>query len=47
MAVVEVLTSGRTKDATLALCAHNIWVIYAIYNISNHIEHIPKKQCCG
>ena len=44
MAVVDVLTSGKTKDSTLALCACNIWLLSAIYNISIHIEHIPGKN---
>ena len=44
MAVVEVLTSGRTRDDMLALCAKNVWLISAIYNISIHIEHIPGKN---
>ena len=44
MAVVEVLTSGKTKDNTLATCARNVWLLCAIFNISIHIEHIPGKQ---
>ena len=44
MAVVEVLTSGRTKDNILATCARNVWLLCAIFNISIHIEHIPGKQ---
>ena len=44
MAVVDVLTSGKTKDSILALCAHNIWLLSAIYNISIHIGHIPGKS---
>ena len=44
MAVVDVLTSGRTKDPILGSCAHNIWLISAIFNISIHIEHIPGKK---
>ena len=44
MAVVEVLTSGRTRDPVLALCARNVWLISAMYNISIHIEHIPGKN---
>ena len=44
MAVIDVLTSGRTKDSVLALCARNIWLIAAIFNISIHIEHIPGKN---
>ena len=44
MAVVEVLTSGKTKDARLAACAHNIWLLSALFNISIHIEHISGKS---
>ena len=44
MAVVEVLTSGKTKDNTLATCARNVWLLCTIFNISIHIEHIPGKQ---
>ena len=44
MAVVEVLTSGKTKDNILATCARNVWLLCAIFNISIHIEHIPGKQ---
>ena len=44
MAVVEVLTSGKTKDSILATCARNVWLLCAIFNISIHIEHIPGKQ---
>ena len=44
MAVVDVFTSGRTKDTILACCARNIWLLSAIYNISIHIEHIPRKS---
>ena len=44
MAVVEVLTSGKTKDSVLATCAINVSLLSAIFNISIHIEHIPGKQ---
>ena len=44
MAVVEVLTSGKTKDNILATCARNVWLLCAVFNISIHIEHIPGKQ---
>ena len=44
MSVVDVLTSGRTKDSVPALCARNIWLIAAIFNISICIEHIPGKN---
>ena len=44
MAVVEVLTSGRTKDVILTACARNVWLLTDMFNISVHIEHIPGKQ---
>ena len=44
MAVVEVLTSGRTRDNILAACARNVWLLCAMFNIAIHIEHIPGKQ---
>ena len=44
MAVVEVLTSGKTKDGILGTCAHNIWMLSALFNISIHTEHISGKS---
>ena len=44
MIICEVHTSERTKDATVALCVKNIWLISAIYSISIYIEHIPGKS---
>ena len=44
MAVVEVLISGKTKDATLGACACKIWLLSTLFNISIHIEHIPGKS---
>ena len=44
MAVLEVLTSGRTKDDILATCARNVWLLSVMFDISIHIEHIPGKQ---
>ena len=44
MAVVEVLTSGKTKDATLGAYARNIRLLSALLNITIHIEHIPGKS---
>ena len=41
MAVVEVLTTGKTRDATLATCARNLWLIAALYNINFIFSHIP------
>ena len=44
LAVVEVLTSGKTKDTFLATCARNIWLICAIFNINIRVHHIPGKS---
>ena len=44
MAVVEVLTSGKTKDGILGTFACNIWMLSALFNISIHIEHISGKS---
>ena len=44
MAVVELLTSGKTRDDVLDTCAHNIWMLSALFNISIHIEHISGKS---
>ena len=43
MAVVEVLTLGKTKDGVLGTCARNIWMLSALFNISIHIDHISGK----
>ena len=43
MAVVEVITSGKTKDSFLATCARNIWLITAIFNIQLQVVHVPGK----
>ena len=44
LAVVEVLTSGKTKDTFLATCARNVWLICAIFNIQIRVWHIPGKS---
>ena len=44
LAVVEVLTSGRTRDETLAICARNIWLLSALYNIHFTFSHIAGVQ---
>ena len=44
LAVVEVLTSGKTKDTFLATCARNIWLLCAIFNINIRVHHIPGKS---
>ena len=41
MAVLEVLTSGKTRDTTLATCARNLWLIAAIFKIDFIFSHIP------
>ena len=38
--VVEVLNTGRPRDAILAACARNIWLLTAIYNIHLTVHHI-------
>ena len=38
------LPSGKTKDNTLEACAHNIWLLSALFNISIHIENITGNQ---
>ena len=38
--VVEVPTFGRAKDAILATCAHNIWLLTAIDNVNLVVSHI-------
>ena len=43
-AVVEVLTTGRCKDNTLAVCARNIWLISAMYNFQIKIQHISGQK---
>ena len=41
LAVVEVLKSGKTKDPFLAICARNIWLITAIFNIEIIVVYVP------
>ena len=43
-AVVEVLTTGKTKDPFLATCVRNIWLIIAIFNIEIIVIHVPGKH---
>ena len=43
-AVVEVLTTGKTKDPFLATCARNIWLITAIFNIEIIVIHVSGKH---
>ena len=43
-AVVQVLTSGKTKDPFLATCARNIWQEAAVRDIELKYVHIMGKQ---
>ena len=43
MSVIQVLTSGKTRDPILMLCARNIWLLTAIYNIHLSVSHIIGK----
>ena len=44
MAVVEIITSGKTRYEFLATCARNIWLITAIFNIQLQVMHVPGKE---
>ena len=44
MAVVEVLTTGRTRDTILATCARNLSLIAAVFNIDFIFSHIPDIE---
>ena len=39
-AVVDVLRYSRARDAMLATCARNVWLLIAICNISLTVTHI-------
>ena len=41
MAVVEVLNTSRARDAILATCARNIWLLATMYNVQIIVNHIP------
>ena len=40
LAVVQVLNSGGSRDAMLATCARNIWLLTAMFNINLTFSHI-------
>ena len=40
LAVVQVLTSGGSRDPILSSCARNIWLLSALYNITVQFSHI-------
>ena len=41
MAVVEVLRSGKARDAILAMTARNIWLLTSLFNIHLQVTQIP------
>ena len=41
LAVVQICNGGYTKDAWLAACIRNIWLLTAIYDITLAVFHIP------
>ena len=44
MAVVQMASSGRTKDLFLGACIRNIWLITATHNIELEIKHIQGSK---
>ena len=44
LAVVQVVTSGKTKDMFLATCIRNIWLLTAVYDIEQEVAHIPGAK---
>ena len=43
-AAVQVVKTGKTKDAFLGACSRNIWLLIATYDIDLQIEHIMGKK---
>ena len=44
IAVVQVLQSGKTRDAHLAGISRNILMITSMYDIEISVSHIPGKE---
>ena len=44
MSVVQVVSSGRTRDKFLALCIRNIWLLAAYHDIDLEVKHIVGKK---
>ena len=44
MSVVQVVSSGKTRDKFLALCIRNIWLLAACYDIDLEVKHIVGKK---
>ena len=43
-AVVQVVKTGKTKDAFLGACSCNIWLLMATYDIDLQMQHIMGKR---
>ena len=41
---VSVCNSGRTKDAFMNLCLHNLWLVMSQFNIDFRVVHIKGKD---
>ena len=39
-AVVDVWSFGKARDAVLATCARNVWLLSAMYNITVIVTHV-------
>ena len=44
LAVVQVLSSGATRDPYLAAMARNIWLVTTLHECKLTVTHIPGKQ---
>ena len=44
LAVVQVLTSGGSRDLILSTCARNLWLLSAMYDITIQFSHFAGVQ---
>ena len=44
LAVVQVVTTGKTRDAVLGACIRNIWLLAAVLDIDIKIKHMRGKK---
>ena len=42
LAVVHVVTTGKTRDAMLRACIKNIWLLPVVLDIDLKIQHISQ-----
>ena len=33
----------KARDATLGICARNMWLLYSLFNIYIHVDYVPGK----